>query len=91
MTDTKRRELEAEMAYKKALLDIENDEIEKWLEKTNLYYANDFKKEGEEYRNRYQLFEYVQALRTHVDNSRARLEEIKDLEEELGIREEEYI
>ena len=52
---------------------------------------NKFEKEDENRHDRYRFFEDVNSMRFHVDNSRARMEEIEDLEEDLGLKEEEYI
>ena len=91
MRDFKKRELEAEMAYKKALLSDENNEIKEIFERVKDYMENKFEKEDENRHDRYRFFEDVNSMRFHVDNSRARMEEIEDLEEDLGLKEEEYI
>lgn len=89
MMEFKKRELEAEMVYKKALLDIENDEITRLMGVINEYYETKFKTEKETYSDRGNFYSNVQFLKSHVDNSRARMEEINDLEVELDIKEDE--
>ena len=90
MMEFKKRELEAEMTYKKALLDIENDEIIRLMGIVNDYYETKFKTEGETYSDRGNFYSNVQFLKAHIDNSRARMEEINDLEVELDIKEDEF-
>lgn len=89
--ESKKRELEAEMTYKKTLLDIENDEIIRYVERINNYMENKFKAENENHSKRMDLYDDANFLKTHVDKSRALLEEIKGLEAILGIKEDLYI
>ena len=90
MMESKKRELEAEMTYKKTLLDIENDEIIRYVERINNYMENKFKAENENYIKRMDFYGDANFLKTHIDKSRALLEEIEGLEVELGIKEDIY-
>ena len=89
MTDVKKRELEAEMAYKEALLKIETDEVKRYYDEITDYLNEYFEKDFESYRNRQNLYYKAQEFKLHVDNSRARMEEIEDIKVELGIKRDE--
>ena len=85
MNDYKKRELEAEMAYKKQLLDIENDKVVEYMEKVKNYFETKFKTESESWIDRRAFFDSVSILKRSIDDSRATMEEIHDLRVDLGI------
>ena len=76
---------EAEITYKKTLLSIENDEIERLMNAVNDYYAQRFNKPDETPRHRQAFFDHVSFLKRHIDDSRALMEEIAELKGESVI------